>query len=206
MLTNLNLAEWKGFAPTLDASGRAHATLRVTSKRSGQQVGFDMAAAVENLAAKLGSNAVDNLQIRLTAQGEANNGQQVELSSARLSIAHGDEPAATLSSKAALDLVKKVTRAELHLDADFPRLLRVMPQPGISLTSGTVQLDGQVNQQNGQMDASGTLAIRSLTGTFNGRVLTDLGLGLNYDAGSAAERDRGRAQAGGGDAGRDAVL
>ena len=85
VLTNVNLAEWKGFAPALDASGRAQATLLVTSKKSGQQIGFNLAAAVENLAARVGSNAVNSLQILVTAQGEANNGQQIELTAARFS-------------------------------------------------------------------------------------------------------------------------
>ena len=56
-LTNLNLADWKAFTGQPDAAGLASATLKIRSQQAGQQLGFNLAAQLDNLSLKLASNS-----------------------------------------------------------------------------------------------------------------------------------------------------
>ncbi len=182
-VTNLNFADWKAFAPAINAGGTANATWKITSQQAGKQLEFDLAAQIDHLSAQLGSNQIAETALNLTALGRATDFKQYNLARYQLDIRRRDQPLATLSGSANFDADKQEGDAKLLLDLFLDRLLQAFPQPGLNLTSGRAQLNATLAQRSGAQTAAGSLSLDSLTGRSGERAFTNLATAVSYDVG-----------------------
>lgn len=179
-LTNLNLADWKSFAPDFDASGSANATLKIMSRQSGKQIGLEIAARLENLGAKLDSNRLDGINVTLEANGETTEFKQCRFAN-RLGIARGGESLANVSGAGVADLEKKTADLQVTAEAFLERLLALFPQPGVNLVSGRLKLDAKISQGAASQAVAGSLDLATLTGAYGTQRFTNLSVGTIYD-------------------------
>jgi hypothetical protein len=180
-LTNLNLADWKSFAPEFDPSGTANATLKILSRQGGKQVGIELATRLDNLGAKLGSNRLDGINMTLSASGEASDSKQCRVASYRLSVDRRGDTLAKVSGSAVADLEKKTADLQVTAEAFLDRLLSVFPQPNVNLSSGRLKLEAKVAQGAGSQSIAGSLDLAALTGGYGAQRFTNLSVGTTYD-------------------------
>ncbi len=182
-LTNLNLADWKSFAPEFDAVGTANATLRIVSGQAGKQIGFDLAARLENLGAKLGSNRLDGINLVMGASGESTDFKQCRLASYQLGIDRKGAALASINGSAVADLEKKTADLQVSVEAFLDRLLATFPQPDMNLSSGRLKMDAKVAQGADLQAVTGSLDLTALTGAYGTQRFTNLSVGAAYDFG-----------------------
>jgi hypothetical protein len=185
-LTNINLADWKAFAADLDPGGTLNATLMLTSRQGGQQIDFNLASEIANLRAKLDTNQLDGANLKLTAAGQANNLQRFNVPNYQLVLARNNEAVLTLDGSAVSDTEKQTTEVQLKVEAFLERLLQIVPQPGVKLASGRVQLTARVVQAAASQNVAGTLVLGGLTGSSGERRFTNLTASAAYDVGVSA--------------------
>src|SRR5262249_53028073 len=180
-LTNLNLAEWKGLAPDLDPAGNVHGTLSLTSQQAGKQIGLNLAAYVDGLGLKTGSNAVAGLDLVLAVTGQAVDFKQVDLRGCRFSLARRNARLLLVDSQGKVDLAKTTADLTARAEANLPGLMQLAPPGGATLTSGTAKLDTQISQGAGATTVAGMLGLTSLTGSMGEQAFTNLALSSAYD-------------------------
>jgi uncharacterized protein involved in outer membrane biogenesis len=180
-LTNLNLAEWKGLAPDLDPAGNVHATLALTSQQAGKQIGLNLAAYVDGLGLKTGSNAIAGLDLVLAVTGQAVDFKQVDLRGCRFSLARRSARLLLVDTQGKVDLAKTTADLTARAEANLPGLMQLAPAGGATLTSGTATFDTQVSQGAGATLVTGTLGLSSLTGSMGEQAFTNLALSSAYD-------------------------
>lgn len=183
VLTNLSLADWKAFAPELDAVGLASAVVNVTSKQAGKQLAVDLAARLDGLGVTVGSNRIAEATVELSALTQVAEFKKVTVPSYRLALNSRAAALATLTGSAAFNADNGNADAELALDIALERVLQLLPQAGLRLTSGRARLDSKAAVRGAARTASGSLRVDKLTGDFGQRPFADLALGAAYDVG-----------------------
>ena len=155
----LNLADWKPFLGDIATTGNVGLKLKVSSHQGGKQIGFDLNTDVANLTARLGSNQISQAEITLAAHGQAAEFKQITLSDYRLQVALQNQPALTVSGSGNYDLATGDADAQVKLPATLARLLAALPQPGMSISSGDVELNARVTQKQKTQTVTGDLSL-----------------------------------------------
>jgi hypothetical protein len=134
------------------------------------------------LGGKFGTNLLTNLQLRLSANGQVSDLSKVD-SDYHLALIEpqGTNAIATINGKLAADVVKQTADVEARVGVNLAKLLAVLPQGGLNLKSGQLQLDAKVSQRDPILNAAGTLRVQSLAGVAGNRSFQDLGLSTEYD-------------------------
>ena len=182
ILTNVNLADWKGFAPPdLDPVGQVHGTLELVAQQAGKNVRLNLAVAVDQFGAKIGTNTLSNLQLTLSAPGEVLEFNNVKLPQIQFALAAPQGPILSGGASVIADIKQNTADVDAKLEANLARLLMLQPQNGIELKSGQVQLNTKVSRRDKAVATTGTLQVQTLTGKFGERPFQDLALGSTYD-------------------------
>jgi uncharacterized protein involved in outer membrane biogenesis len=161
-VTGLNLADWQPFLGNLAPAGTVGLKLKVLSQEGGKQIGFDLNANVADLAVRLGSNQISQVGITLGAQGQAAEFKQVALSNYEARVALRNQTALTAAGSGNYDLASGDADAQVKLSAALPPLLQALPQPGMSISSGDVELNARVTQKQKTQTVAGDLALTNL--------------------------------------------
>jgi hypothetical protein len=185
VLTNLNLADWKGFAPEFDPAGRAQGTVELSSQESGKNAQFRARVVVDGLGAKIGTNTLSNLQLALTAAGRVSGFKQVSAPEVRLALSGPDGSLVSVDANISADLAQNTADVEAKMEANLARLLATFPAGGATLKSGQAQLSTKVARRNLEIKTTGTLELKALTGKFGERPFQDLALASTYDVAMA---------------------
>jgi uncharacterized protein involved in outer membrane biogenesis len=180
-LTNVNLADWKAFAPEFDAAGLANASVKLLSQQGGKQIDFSLAARLDGLSAIVGSNRFDNVTVEATASGRAAEFKRYNVAGYRLTVTREGEPVTAISGSAMADTEKQTTEVDLNVAAFLDRLLRIAPQPGVNLTSGRVEVVTKFSQAGTAQTVAGKLRLIDLTGAYGDQRFTNLAVNTTYD-------------------------
>ena len=187
-VTGLNLADWKPFLGNVATAGNVGLKLKLSSHLGGKQIGFDLNTDVANLNARLGSNQISQAEITLDAHGQAAEFKQITLSDYQLQVALQKQPALTAAGSGSYNLATGDADAQVKLSATLARLLQALPQPGMSISSGDVELNARVTQKLKTQTLAGNLTLTN----FNGRVGNSEFLGyssqLKLDVASSPEQ------------------
>ncbi len=165
-VTGLKLADWKPFVGNFATAGNVGVKLKVSSHQGGKQIGFDLNTDVANLAARLGSNQISQAEITLAAHGQAAEFRQITLSNYQVQVAIQNQPALTASGSGNYNLATGDADAQVKLSATLARLLQALPQPGMSISSGGVELNARVTQKQKTQTLAGDLTLTN----FNGQI------------------------------------
>ncbi len=165
-VTNLNLADWKAFAPELNAAGRANLNLNVLSKGAGKQLQFDLISRLSNFSAQSGSNKIDRADITLSTRGQIAEFDKVTLQESRIELAQGGERAAVLTVAGSYAVASGDANLKATVDAALPKVLQLVRMPDVEVRSGKLTFDGQIKQTGKDQAILGSFAINDLTGRF----------------------------------------
>lgn len=182
-LTGLNLADWRAFAADLAPAGLANAKLKLLSQQGGKRLQFDLDGGVTGLAAKFGSNAINQADVKLAVRGAGVDLKQFTLEDYRVELAQGGEPALTVTGNGTFDSGTQDADLQIVLRATLAKLLALFPQPDAALTGGSVELTGRVGSKAQNQTVTGKLALTGLSGKYGNFKFASFGTTADLDLG-----------------------
>ena len=180
-VTNLSLADWKPFLGNAAATGNVDLTLKLSSQQGGRQLTFDLDSQITNFAARIGSNQMVQASVSLHARGQAVNFNQFNLSEYRLLVLRQNQSLVTATGSGTYDLAGGNADLQLALQASPAALCQAIPQPGMSFSSGTVELKGRVTQKQNTQTITGKLVLANLTGQAGQNQFRNFGSTMDLD-------------------------
>ena len=189
-LTNLNLADWRAFAPDLAPAGSLDLQLRVLAQQAGKKLKLDFNTHLAGFAARFASNRIDAADLTLALRAEVDDFNRINLTSFDARVAHQNQPALSLGASGQVDV--KTMDLDLRTSATIPLpgLAALLGNPDIKVSSGALKFDGHVVQKNatpGQPNAlydrtvAGTLHLDELTGNFAAYSFDRFAVGADFD-------------------------
>jgi len=195
-VANLNLADWQAFAADLAPQGVVNARVKLVSQQGGKQLGFDLDSKVEDFTARLGSNQVNGIGLNAVAKGSATDLKQFKLENCRLELAQQGQPALTVSGSGTFNSATQDADLQIALNAALTRLLSLLPQPDVSINTGTLDFKGRVTGKDKSQTVTGQLVLADFTGQFGQNKFASFGLGMDLDVGMKGEQIEIRKAAG----------
>ena len=187
-VTDLNLADWKPFLGNAAAAGKVNLTLKLSSQQGGKLIGFDLDSQINNLAASLGSNQTFQATVSLLARGQAADFKQINLSEYRLQAVQKNQSLAVVTGSGTYDLAGGNADLQVTVQALPAALCQAMSQPGMSFSSGTVELQGRVTQKQNTQTITGKLAVTNLTGQAGQNQFLNFGSAMDLNVSKTAEQ------------------
>jgi uncharacterized protein involved in outer membrane biogenesis len=187
-VTNLSLADWKPFLGNAAAAGNVDLTLKLSSQQGGRQLTFDLDSQINNFAARTGSNQMVQASVSLHARGQAVNFKQFNLSECRLQAVRQNQSLAVATGSGTYDLAGGNADMQVALQASPGALCQAIPQPGMSFSSGTVELKGRVTQKQNTQTITGKLVLANLTGQAGQNQFGDFGSTMDLDVSKTPEQ------------------
>ncbi len=187
-VTGLNLADWRPFLGNVATAGNVGLQLKVSSHQGGKQIGFDLNTDVANLNANVGSNQISQAEITLDAHGEAVEFKQITLSNYQLRVELQKQPALEAAGSGSYNLATGDANAQVKLSAMLARLLQALPQPGMSISSGNIELDARVTQKQNMQTLTGDLLLTNFSALIGQNDFLDYSSQIKLDVASSPEQ------------------
>jgi uncharacterized protein involved in outer membrane biogenesis len=187
-VTNLNLADWKPFLGNAAAAGNVDLTLKLSSPQGGRQLTFDLDSRIDNFAARIGGNKTVQAAVSLHARGQAVNFKQFNLSEYRLQAIRQNQSLVTATGSGTYDLADGNADMQVALQASPVALCQAIPRPGMSFSSGTVELKGRVTQKQNTQTITGKLVLANLSGQAGQNQFRDFGSTMALDVSKTPEQ------------------
>ena len=187
-VANMNLADWKPFVGDVAPAGMVSMTAKVLSQQGGRQVTLDFDSRVDGLTVNAGSNHIADAAITLRASAKATDLKQFNISAYKLEIARQNETLTTVSGSGTYDKASETADMQVALQAALAPLLRVLPQPDMSISSGTVELKAHVTQKQKTQAVTGNLALADFSGRFGTNQVRSLGTTADFDVGMTGKQ------------------
>jgi uncharacterized protein involved in outer membrane biogenesis len=195
-ITGFNFADWKPFLGDVAPEGMLDLTAKVRSQQGDQQIALALDSRIDHLTVNAGSNHISDATITLRASGKASNLKQFNFTDYKLEVAHQNEVLATASGSGTYDKVSEDADLQVTVQAALAPLLQRVPQPGMTLSSGTVELNAHVTRKQKAQAVAGNLALANLSGGFGTNKLRSLGTSVDFDIGMASQQVQIRKLAG----------
>jgi uncharacterized protein involved in outer membrane biogenesis len=187
-VTDMNLADWQPFLGNTATAGTVGVKLKVSSHQGGRQIGFDLKTDVANFAARIGSNQILQAEITLDAHGQAAEFKQITLNNYQLQVAFQKQPALTVSGSGNYDLATGAADVQVKLSAALARLLGALPQPGMNISSGDVELNARVTQKQKTQTLAGDLTLTNFVGQIGKNEFAGYSSAIKLDAVNSPEQ------------------
>ncbi len=136
------------------------------------------------------------MAITLHVKGSATDLKQFELADYKLEVAQRNETLTTVSGSGTYDKTSEAADMQIAVQAALAPLLRALPQPDMSVASGTVNLKVHLTQKQKTQAVTGNLALADFTGQFGKNEVRSLGTALDFDLGKTPEQVQIRKLAG----------
>ena len=180
-LNDLNLQDWQMLAGTNTPSGRVSAKLLLAAGQNGQVITNSLNVALQDLAARVGSNQVSQLQVNLKADGTLQNLKTIDLTQYQLEATQAGQPVVKASGSAHYDLSKPGLTLQAKAELALAGILRAFPYPGMTASNGTVQVNAAVKQNDQKYSATGNLSLGDFTGQYGSYSFRNYQAALDYD-------------------------
>jgi len=181
VLTNLNLADWRAFAPAYEAAGTVAASFKLISRKAGRDLTFDVAASIQNLSALVASNRLSDVALTMALSGDAAEFKKYRLSTMRMDVARQGAPVVTMTGGGVFEPAGGTNDLSVSLDLFPGRLLAMLPQPGWEVSGGHLKVTAKVAQRGAAQSVSGTFDLASLTGRHAQTAFTNLGANAAFE-------------------------
>ena len=178
IVTNLNLADWKPFLGGNAPMGNVDAAIQLVSQQGGKQFAFEVNSTVENLNAQFGSNSISQAKVTLQARGQATDLKQFSLSEYKLQFSQQNQPVLTVSGTGNYNLDGGAADAQIKLQAALARLAQLQPQPGVSVSSGDMELNVHLTQKLKTQTFDVTSAVSNLSAQIGANQISRAGINL----------------------------
>lgn len=182
--------------PQLDmtiSSGTVELKAHLTQKQKTQSVTGSL--ALVNFSGRFAKNEVRSLGT--TADFDVGlTPQQVQIRKLASKLTQGANAAGSLDVSGTFD--PGTQDADLQTDAQIALapLLQVVPQPDMSVTSGTARLKAHITQKQKTQTVTGNLALADFTGKFGENELRSFGVTMDLDASMTPQQIQVRKAAG----------
>ena len=180
-VTDLQLTDWKTYAPEAAPEGKVNAKVKLLSQKGGSQLTFEIESQIENLSARFGSNQISRAEVRLASHGQAVDLKQFKLADYRLDLAQQGQAAVTVSGSGTFDKVTQDADLQVVVQATLARLLMMFPQPDAKFTGGTLDFKGRVTSKKQDKTVTGELVLADLTGVFGSNRFANYGTWINLE-------------------------
>ncbi len=195
-VTGFNLAEWKPFVGEVAPAGLVSMKAHVLSQQGGKQLTLGLDSQLEHLTVNAGSNHIADASVSMHVSAKATELKQFTLMDCRLEVAHQSEPLSTVTASGTYDMGSGAADMQVAVQAALAALLRTVPQPGMTVSSGTVELKAHVTQKEKTQAVTGKLALADFTGKFGKNELRSFGATMDLDAGMTPQQFQIRKAAG----------
>src|ERR1039457_4647077 len=180
-LSSLNLADWKPFIGDSAQAGIVSAKAKVLSQQGGQLVTFDFDSRIEHLTVNAGSNQITDATITLQASGKAVEMNKFNLTSYKLEVTRQNQTLTSVSGSGTYDKASDAADMQVAIQAALAPLLAALPQPDMSVTSGTVDLKAHFAQKEKAQTITGNLALADFSGHFGKNEVRSFGTAADFD-------------------------
>jgi uncharacterized protein involved in outer membrane biogenesis len=180
-VTDLQLTDWKTYAPEAAPEGKVNAKLKLLSQKGGSQLTFEIESQVENLSARFGSNQISRAEVRLVSHGQAVDLKQFKLADYRLELAQQGQAAVTVSGSGTFDKATQDADLQVVVQATVARLLALFPQPDARFTGGMLDFKGHVTSKKQNKEITGQLILADLTGNYGTYRFANFGTSVDVD-------------------------
>lgn len=190
-VNNLNLADWRAFAPGLEPSGKLNLKLNLLSQNAGKILAVNLTSSLNDFAAKFGSNRIDHTDLTLAAKSATEGFAHTELSSFELSVAKQGQPVLKASGAGALNSTNLDADIRATAEVFLPRLGLLAGQTNLQFSQGSLVFQGNVHQKNlnpaqtnnppFERAIKGDLQVRDLTGNYDAYVFDRFAVSAGCD-------------------------
>jgi uncharacterized protein involved in outer membrane biogenesis len=180
-VSDLDLADWKPFLGEVAPAGMANLTAKVLSQQGGRQVTLDFDSRIDRLTVNAGSNHISDATITLRASAKATDLKQFNLADSKLEVARQNETLTTISGSGTYDTTTEAADMQFAAQATLAPLLRALPQPDMSGSSGTLDLKAHLTQKQKTQTVIGKLALADFTGRSGNNQFHSFGAAADFD-------------------------
>ncbi len=184
-LSGLNLADWKPFLGEVAAAGLVNANAKLLSQQGGRQLTLNLDSRIDRLTANIGGNQLADATITLQASGKAADLKQFNLAALKLEVARQNQMLATASGSGTYTYGPKAEAADMQIVARamLAPLLQALPQPDLRVSSGSIELNAHLTQEQKTQAAKGNVALAAFTGQWGQNAVRGLGAAADFDVG-----------------------
>jgi len=187
-LTNLNLTDWKPFLGGNAPAGNVNLQAQLLSQQNGGRLTFDVNSQIAEFTANPGGSPTVPVAVNLLARGQAADFKQFNLSEYRLQISRQNQQLLAVNGSGTYDLADASADAQVALQASLAGLAKAFPQPGSSVLSGNIELDGRVTQKQNTQTVTGHLVLTDFTGQAGNNSFHDFGSTMDVDVSRTQEQ------------------
>ena len=187
-ITSLDLADWKPFLGDGVSAGMVNMTAKVRSQQGDQQITLALDSRINGLAVNAGSNHIADVAITLHTSAQTPDLNQFKLTDYKLEVAHQNDTLTTVTASGTYDKTNETADIQVGVQAALPALLRTVPQPGMTISSGTVLLKAHVTQKQKTQAVTGSFALADFSGQFGTNAVHSLGTTVDFDVGMASQQ------------------
>lgn len=189
VLAGLDLAQWRAVLPTNAPSGLVRADVRVTAEKSGQVVRLALNAGVDNLAASVGGNRIQDGAATLKLTGSATEFNSFNADSLALEVRRGRDVLLSVTGLGDWRTKNGQGGVQLNVEGQLAPLLSIVPVAGIDLKSGTVKVSGQLAKRATDVGANLSVSVARLTGSVGSIQLADYQANAEFAVTASGPKD-----------------
>ncbi len=160
------------------SSGTVDLQVHLTQKAKTQAVTGTLALA--DFTGRFGKNEVRSLGTAMDFD-VGKTPQQVQIRKATAKLTQGGNAAGSFDLSGTCDPETKTTDMQIAVQLALAPLLKAVPQPDTSVTSGTVEMKAHLTQKQGTQGVTGTLALADFTGQFGKNAVSSFGSTADFD-------------------------
>lgn len=180
-VNDLSLADWRAFAEDLEPSGSVDMKLVVFSHQAGSKIKFGISSKITDFSGILGNNRIEHADINLTARGELNEFNALDLTESQMEIAHQKQGAAIGTISGQYFIKSGDADFKTTLTASLPKAFQLLEQPDLQASSGTLTFSGNIKQSGDIQAVNGNLSLANFTGQYGDNRFENFGAALETD-------------------------
>lgn len=183
VLTNFNLAEWRAVIGTNVQSGRVNLRMGLVARQDGQLLEITADGKAADLAARFGTNQINDADMAFSAAGSIQNLAVVNFPEYSFSLSLEGRQAASGTGALRMNLNNEETSAQISAEAALPVLVQSGFLPQIEASAGAARISVTYSTSAQKRQAVGALRIENFTGKFAGYDFEDYRVALDYNVG-----------------------
>jgi hypothetical protein len=178
-LTNLNLADWRAFAPGIKPSGAADLKLDLQAQQAGRKLILYTTAHLTNFAATFASNHLTDANLSLRLAAEMDDFSRISLTAVEAHLAHQDKPVLGMGTSGRFNAQTLEADLQTSLALELVPLAKLLANPDLQILAGNLRFAGRITQAGqaptqsaasfADRTLAGTLRLADFTGNWSGR-------------------------------------
>jgi hypothetical protein len=187
-VTDFALENWKPVLGDTLPTGRARLEGKIATRDDGKVVNYEFRVHADSVSMLMSSQRIDGLTVTFDATGEARELKQFKVTEYGAQIFHAGQPAFSFQGAASYDLATAVANAEISMLGALPQLSAMFGVKAAEISSGVLEMRGNVMQKPGTNLFSGKLRLVDLTAKVSGTPFEHFGTDLDLELGTDATR------------------